>query len=145
MLTINVITDDDVDVTLRYENKDGMKIVFSPENINHINKIEIGEEGSFDTNPCNGSFYFHWTQNQITFEVGKFGDGNGGSIIVKLPNDAETMSSLIECLTIWKEAVQSIQPVHSAIPAQPVHSAIPAQTMIRKPLKCCKVLNFDQV
>jgi hypothetical protein len=114
MFTINLNIDDSeecsyLDVCLRYNNDNGTNFVFIPENTEAIKDIEISDTGSFDTSPSNGICAFSWDSQSLFFQLGKFGDGNGGSLCITLRNTPEVLQSLKGCLTLWKEANAKIQ------------------------------------
>lgn len=66
--------------------------------------IPISNSGHFDSHPSNGAFNFTWNPKRITFNVGKFGDGRGGDMIVMIENTPEIMKSLHNCFEKWNKS-----------------------------------------
>ena len=67
--------------------------------------ITVADSGSFNSRPSNGDCSFTWNSETITFDVGKYGDGEGGNLIIDVVNSPETMASLQKCLTKWNEVL----------------------------------------
>jgi hypothetical protein len=63
----------------------------------------------FDTKPANGTFYFTWNEEHITFEVAKYGNGQGGSLKIVIPSTPELINSLINSLQDIQLFTQSHQ------------------------------------
>jgi hypothetical protein len=68
-------------------------------------KIVIAEEGQFDSSPSNGSFNFKWNKEYFSFEVGKYGDGNGGTLLLKIKNTPELYLTFVNALEQWNTHV----------------------------------------
>ena len=89
------------DFNLSYTD-DAISMNLTPEN---PSKIVIAEEGEFCSLFNNGSFNFRWTQAYFYFEVGKNGDGNGGTIYLKIKNTSELFDSFVTALEEWNTYV----------------------------------------
>ena len=105
MFSIEVSKDDDcVDVTLVYTSAT-INFRFNPENPDGIPSL-ISGHGEFSGTTSNGVCSFIWTPTSISFEVAKYGDGEGGSLSIVVANSPETMESLKEALNQWKAAIE---------------------------------------
>jgi hypothetical protein len=82
-------------------------MTFSPENYRMIKDVDIEKPtGCINSNPCNGAFSLTWTEDEFTFRVAKYGDGNGGDTKVKIANDGFNIKSFRNCLREWKQKVE---------------------------------------
>ena len=87
---------DENTVTLKFNN-DFLNITCFPENAEDL--FETG----FDSAPSNGDFNFFYDDKKIVFNVGKYGDGLGGSLTVELKMTSEIKESLGKALDEWRE------------------------------------------
>ena len=85
---------------------------FCPENTNGIldlTKDDDYTQGEFSNEAGNGHCSFEWNEKTISFEVAKYGDGEGGHLVIRVDNNPETMSSLKDCLNKWREIAENIK------------------------------------
>lgn len=109
MFSIRLFEDssDFLHLTLEY-NSPTASFQFSPENPDkNPRKIpySIPDEGGISWNTSAGSFSFRWNEDSFVFEVGTFGDGEGGTMITTVPNSPATMASFRKALREWEYAV----------------------------------------
>ena len=71
------------------------------------------DHGCFDSRPFNGDFSFSWSPQVIEICVAKYGDGNGGSIILSIPSSPESISELQRVLVNLKKHVEAMEKINS--------------------------------
>lgn len=89
------------DFQLHYAD-DSVTLELSPEK---HSPIVITDRGSFDSCPGNGDFTFSWNRDHFSFTVGKYGDGNGGTLIVTVKNTPELHRTFVTALEQWNAHV----------------------------------------
>ena len=65
---------------------------------------ELVEDG-YDSAPSNGEFHFYYDDTSITFNVGKYGDGQGGCLTIVLEMTKEIRESLEKAITEWRALI----------------------------------------
>ena len=82
----------------------GFHISLEPESIEAVEKINLDSNyGCFNSKPTNGEFYISWTPTHIRICVAKYGDGNGGSIILTIPSSSDLIKELCDVLLNLKK------------------------------------------
>jgi len=100
MFTINFDDNEDrVSICFRNELID---IEFVPEDC-----FAISDDG-FDSMSSNGEFSFRFNEEKITFYIGKYGDGKGGSFSLSLKMTKEIKESLDNVMSKWREVYNEI-------------------------------------
>lgn len=95
-------------VTLTFTDNN-FSVSFSPEDIEHIMNIDIGDSGKFDSCPWNGECSLQWNSEKFIFNVAKFGDGKGGSLTITVPNTPELMKSFRSSIEQWKTSLGNLE------------------------------------
>jgi hypothetical protein len=61
----------------------GVQINFAPEC--PMSLIENGDTLVYDSDTCNGTTYFKWTDTELAVSVAKYGGGDGGDLLITIP------------------------------------------------------------
>lgn len=93
------INDNDY-ISLKFKN-DVLNISFEPQE-----PSELYEDG-FNSGPSNGEFYFHHTDEDITFCCGKYGDGLGGTLNITVKMTSEIKESLDKAISEWRKYLEN--------------------------------------
>ena len=88
-------------ITLYFKNE-LIEITCDPENPDCL----LDENNGFDSSPSNGEFNFYYDDNYISFFVGKYGDGNGGALMIKFKMNDAIKESLKNALREWREYLE---------------------------------------
>jgi len=106
MFEIEFIEDKDYktwDVQLKYTDQ-SLSLTLEPEYPEYISKLNLETDQQFNTSPSNGNFSIDWQSDQIILSVAKYGDGNGGFLIVRILKTQPVLESLMKCLRQWQAA-----------------------------------------
>ena len=80
-----------------------LEITFSPENI-----ADLCEKG-YDSSPSNGEFMFSYDEENITFRVAKYGNGQGGDICIRFQMTKEIRESLEHAMKEWRNFIEHME------------------------------------
>jgi len=93
-------------VVLRFKNE-VLEIMCRPENIG-----DICEKG-YDSSPSNGEFMFSYDEENISFRVAKYGNGQGGDIYIRFKMTKEIRESLEHSMKEWRNFIEHMKLMES--------------------------------
>ena len=114
-MSFTVEIDEDIeyiDVKLEYKTKDGLCILFMPEDAESMKDLDVeANSGTFGGEGSNGEFYLSWSSKAIEFGSSRYGSNASGGLRTTIRDPSEEiMRSFKKCLAEWKEAALRLKP-----------------------------------